>query len=114
MEFRRVLFRSLLRDDAGRGVEFNPSFLDPQLAVHTFAEPALEGLRHKLGALVFQLSPVPDALLRDLPALLRRLGAMLQALPSLRPLAPDAAIAVEVRDPERSEENTSELQSLMR
>src|SRR3546814_19662282 len=49
---------------------------------------------------LFQLSPVPDALLRDLPALLRRLGAMLQALPSLRPLAPDAAIAVEVRDPE--------------
>src|SRR3546814_700931 len=97
---------ALLRDDAGRGVEFNPSFLDPQLAVHTFAEPALEGLRHKLGALVFQLSPVPDALLRDLPALLRRLGAMLQALPSLRPLAPDAAIAVEVRDPELDREST--------
>lgn len=91
---------ALLRDEAGRGVELNPNFLDPNLAVHAFAEPALEGLRHKLGALVFQLSPVPDALLHDLPALLQRLGAMLHALPTLHPLAPDAAVAVEVRNRE--------------
>ncbi len=91
---------ALRRDESGRGMQANPSFLNPDLAVRAYAEPALEGLRHKLGALVFQLSPVPDILLRDLPSLLRRLGAMLQALPDLRAIAADAVIAVEVRNPE--------------
>lgn len=91
---------ALLRDESGRGVDLNPNFLDPALAVRTFAEPALEGLRHKLGALVFQLSPLSEPLLRDIPALLSRLAAMLQVLPSVRALAPDAAVAVEVRNPE--------------
>lgn len=91
---------ALRRDESGRGMQANPSFLDADLAVRAFAEPALEGLRHKLGALVFQLSPVPDILLRDMPNLLRRLGAMLQALPALCTVAPDAVVAVEVRNPE--------------
>ena len=79
---------ALRRDESGRGQEANPLFLDADLAVRAFAQPALEGLRHKLGALVFQLSPVPDILLRDLPNLLRRLGAMLRALPELKAVAP--------------------------
>ncbi|HET8880750.1 MAG TPA: DUF72 domain-containing protein [Solimonas sp.] len=91
---------ALRRDESGRGVEANPNFLDADLAVRAFAAPALEGLRHKLGALVFQLSPVPESLLRERAALLRRLGAMLHALPPLRDVAPDAAVAVEVRNRE--------------
>lgn len=91
---------ALRRDESGRGMQANPMFLDPDLAVRVFAEPALQGLRHKLGALVFQLSPMSDSLLRDLPEVLRRLGAMLRALPALREIAPDAVVAVEVRDPD--------------
>ena len=91
---------ALRRDESGRGQSVNPLFLDPAVAAESFAQPALEGLRHRLGALVFQLSPVPEGLLRDRANLLRRLGAMLMALPDLRPTAPDAVVAVEVRNPE--------------
>ncbi len=88
------------RDDSGRVLRANPAFLDPERAQLLFAEPALEGLRHKLGVLVFQLSPLPQPALREIPALIARLGAMLRALPSLKAVAPDAVIAVEVRNPE--------------
>ena len=65
----------------------------------------MQGLGPKLGALVFQISPLPFALLADMPALLQRLATMLMlhALPSLEALrqaAPDAVVAVEVRDPQ--------------
>src|SRR3546814_15874558 len=49
----------LLRDDAGRGVGFNPSFLAPHPDVHTFSEPALQGLRPHLGPPVFHTRPGP-------------------------------------------------------
>lgn len=91
---------ALVRSEDGRGREPNPAFLDPALARSECVEPALQGLGHKLGALVFQLSPLPWAQLDRMPALLARLRAMLQALPALHPLAPDGVIAVEVRDPE--------------
>lgn len=91
---------ALLRDEGGRGLSTNPRFLDPELAVQAFAAPALDGLRHKLGALVFQLSPLPEIALRDLPALTQRLAVMLHALPAVHALAPDAVVAVEVRNPE--------------
>lgn len=91
---------ALLRDESGRGLQDNPMFLDPQLARLSFAEPALEGLGTKLGALVFQLSPLPDALLHQIPALIERIGTMLRALPPLRGAAPDAVVAVEVRNPQ--------------
>lgn len=91
---------ALLRDDAGRGQQANSAFLSPELAVQEFVQPALEGLGAKLGALVFQLSPLPQNLRERMPEVLRRLDAMLQALPSLKALAPDGVIAVEVRDPE--------------
>lgn len=89
---------ALVRDEEGRGMQVNPAFLDPTLALETFVQPALEGLGERLGALVFQISPLPLALLADVDALLRRLQALLQALPALRPNAPDAVVAVEVRD----------------
>src|SRR5690606_19920405 len=81
-----------VRDEEGRGMKSNPHFLDPELAVRTFAEPALEGLGKRVGALVFQLSPMPAALLQDPAAVIARIGAMLRALPDPRPRAPDAVI----------------------
>lgn len=91
---------SVLRGEGGQGIESNPAFLDPQRAVAEFVQPALQGLGSKIGALVFELSPLPAARKRDMPALLDRLGQMLAALPTLAPTAPDGVIAVEVRDPE--------------
>lgn len=89
---------AVVRSENGRGMQANSLFLDPEMALRTFAQPALEGLRHRIGALVFQLSPLPAPMLADLPELIRRIGAMLGALPLLRPTAPDGVIAVEVRD----------------
>jgi len=89
-----------VRDESGRGTQVNPVFLNSEIAIQEFVQPALEGLGHRIGALVFQLSPIPSQLLADQPALLARLGEMLEALPGLKPVAPDAVIAVEVRDPQ--------------
>ncbi len=89
-----------VRSETGRAVQLNPAFLNAELAVQEFVQPALTGLGPKLGALVFEISPLPRHLLANMPALLQRLAAMLQALPSLKAHAPDAFVAVEVRDPE--------------
>lgn len=91
---------ALVRSEDGRGRQPNPAFLDAELARREFVEPALQGLGRKLGALVFQISPLPLAQLDHMAEPLRRLGAMLQALPALRPTAPDGVLAVEVRDPQ--------------
>lgn len=89
-----------VRDEGGRGTQANPVFLNSEIAIQEFVQPALEGLGHRIGALVFQLSPIPAQLLADQPALLARIGEMLEALPGMKPTAPDAVIAVEVRDPQ--------------
>ncbi len=89
-----------VRSETGRALQPNPAFLDAALAVQEFVQPALRGLGHKLGALVFEISPLPSHLLADRPALLQRLADMLQALPPLKAQAPDAVVAVEVRDPQ--------------
>lgn len=91
---------AMVRSEQGRGMHANAAFLDPVIAERACAQPALEGLRHRLGALLFQLSPMPADLLHDVPGLLRRIGAMLGALPDLRAIAPDAVVAVEVRNTE--------------
>lgn len=91
---------ALVRAEDGRGMQANPAFLSPELAVSEFVQPALEGLGAKIGALVFQLSPLPPSWLARLPELLDRLARMLAALPPLKPTAPDGVIAVEVRNPE--------------
>lgn len=98
---------ALVRRPDGRGYQANPSFLDAELAWRSFVQPALEGLGAKAGALVFQLSPLPAAQLQRWPALLQRLHALLQHLrtllqaqPALAHAAPDAVLAVEVRDPQ--------------
>jgi uncharacterized protein YecE (DUF72 family) len=89
-----------VRDESGRGTQVNPVFLNSEIAIQEFVQPALEGLGDRIGALVFQLSPIPSQLLADQPALLARIGEMLESLPGLKPAAPDAVIAVEVRDPQ--------------
>jgi uncharacterized protein YecE (DUF72 family) len=91
---------AMVRGDDGRGMQTNPTFLDARLAALEFIQPALDGLGHKVGALVFQLSPLPAAMPARLPDVLERLRAMLLALPTLTGLAPDGVIAVEVRNPE--------------
>lgn len=91
---------ALVRGSEGRGRQPNPAFLSPELAVEEFVRPALKGLGQKIGALVFQLSPLPMHMLADPGRVLERLATMLRALPALRPLAPDGVVAVEVRDPQ--------------
>lgn len=91
---------AMIRDEAGRGTQPNPEFLDPDAALRHFVEPALQGLGHKLGALVFQISPLPPAGLARIPELIERLHALLRAIPALSTIAPDAVAAVEVRDPQ--------------
>ena len=88
-----------VRGEQGQALQNNPDFLNADLAVQTFVQPALEGLQHKLGVLAFQLSPLPLGLQARLPDLLEQLAHMLQALPSLQAQAPGAVVAVEVRDP---------------
>lgn len=91
---------ALVRGEKGQGRQPNTAFLDPGLATREFITPALAGLGDKVGALVFQLSPLPFSQLQRLPLLLERLRAMLQALPDVRSATPDGVVAVEVRDPE--------------
>lgn len=91
---------ALIRGENGQGLQTNANFLDPALAREEFALPASEGLRGKLGALVFQLSPMPSSLMQDIPAVINRIETMLAALPDLRVASPDAIIAVELRNPE--------------
>jgi uncharacterized protein YecE (DUF72 family) len=91
---------ALVRGEQGQGRQLNTAFLDPVLATQTFIAPALAGLGDKVGALVFQLSPLPFSQLQRLPLVLERLRALLRALPDVRGVTPDGVVAVEVRDPE--------------
>ncbi|AXQ29420.1 DUF72 domain-containing protein [Solimonas sp. K1W22B-7] len=85
---------AMVRDESGRGMQMNAEFLDPSLALRSFVEPATEGLGCKLGALVFQLSPLPGQLLLRIPDLVDALYQLLRSLPK----TPGVAVAVEVRD----------------
>jgi uncharacterized protein YecE (DUF72 family) len=91
---------ALIRDESGRGMMPNAHFLNAAEAVQMFVEPALEGLGHRLGALVFQISPLPNNLLARMPEMIDRLYQLLSAIPDFRHIAPDGVVAVEVRDPQ--------------
>lgn len=91
---------ALVRDESGKGMRTNPHFLNAEEAVQMFVEPALEGLGSKLGALVFQISPLPGAWFAHMPRLIDRLHLLLDRIPVLRKIAPDGVVAVEVRDPQ--------------
>jgi uncharacterized protein YecE (DUF72 family) len=88
---------ALQRDGSGRGREANPGFLDADAAAALFAQPAIDGLGPTLGTLLLQFSPLPGAMLADVPGFARALGRFLGRLP--RPLPPGAGYAVELRDP---------------
>jgi uncharacterized protein YecE (DUF72 family) len=85
---------ALLRSEDGRGQQPNPLFLDAAAARQDFIEPAYEGLGEAIGALVFQLSPLPGPRLAAMNEQFDRLHALLLAMP--RP--PAGVLAVEVRD----------------
>jgi uncharacterized protein YecE (DUF72 family) len=85
---------ALVRSEDGRGQQPNPLFLDVATALLDFIEPAYEGLGRTIGALVFQLSPLPPARLANMNEQLDQLHALLLALPK----PPAGVLAVEVRD----------------
>lgn len=89
-----------VRSEEGKGQKRNPGFLDANLAVQQFVVPALEGLGHKLGVLVYQLSPLPRDLLMHPSTLFERLGKLLTATRQSLANAPEVIVAVELRDPD--------------
>jgi uncharacterized protein YecE (DUF72 family) len=93
-----VICDALIRDEEGRGMKLNPNFLDATQVERLFVEPVLSGLGHKLGALVFQISPLPNLHLAQIPELIERLHKLLGEIRGLRAAAPDGVVAVEVRD----------------
>jgi uncharacterized protein YecE (DUF72 family) len=84
-----------VRAARGEPVAPNPCFLNAQLAIDEFVRPCLDGLGAKAGALVFQFSPLPDALLADPAGLIERLAQFFAALP---PLPGGTCYAMEIRD----------------
>lgn len=82
--------------ETGAPLQDNPFFLDPRRALTTAVLPAADGLGDKLGALVFQISPLSAVWLRNSNALLDRLSALWR---TVLPAMPAAAItAIELRD----------------
>ena len=84
-----------VRGDKGAPAGDNPAFLDARIAIDEFVQPCMAGLGEKAGALVFQIPPLPDAMVVDPTAFLDRLSEFLKALP---PLPGESCYAVELRD----------------
>ena len=72
---------AVMRDEEGRGKVPNPHFLDAAIAAREFVVPCLEGLGHKAGPLVFQVSPLPRGLVEEAATLIERLAVFFAALP---------------------------------
>ncbi|KEZ75859.1 DUF72 domain-containing protein [Salinisphaera hydrothermalis] len=87
---------ALVRESGGKGRTANAGFLDADLAQREFVAPASQGLGPKLGALVFQISPLPARWLGEIDRLIARLHGVLRAAAANT----DAVVAVEVRNPE--------------
>ncbi|WP_372342581.1 DUF72 domain-containing protein [Paraburkholderia megapolitana] len=84
-----------VRAERGEPVSANPCFLNPQLAIDEFVRPCIDGLGAKAGALVFQISPLPDEMLAEPMLFIERLAAFVAALPTL---PEGTCYAVEIRD----------------
>lgn len=82
--------------DSGEPLQDNPFFLDARRALASAVQPAVEGLGDKLGALVFQISPLSTAWLRNSNALFDRFSALWRAVVPAMPVS--ALTAVELRD----------------
>jgi uncharacterized protein YecE (DUF72 family) len=95
-----IVTDALVRDDSGRGMKVNGSFLDPHVAHHSCIEPLVQGMGHKLGVLVFQISPLPVPMLDRIADPIERVRALLGNIAALRAALPDVVVAVEVRDPQ--------------
>jgi uncharacterized protein YecE (DUF72 family) len=95
-----ALVRSTEGDDAGKGLQANPHFLNPELMRTACVEPVALGLGHKLGALVLQISPLPAQWLQSNLMLFEALAQALNAQAAIKSAALNAIIAVEVRNPE--------------
>lgn len=94
-----VITDAWVRGEDGQGQQRNPAFLNARLAVDQFVVPTLQGLSHKLGVLVYQLSPLPWEVLAHPEVLFAQLAAVLQATRQALAQAPAVIVAVEVRDP---------------
>jgi uncharacterized protein YecE (DUF72 family) len=75
-----------------RGIE--PVFLDAEFTARQVVKPLMDGLGAKLGALLFQFSPLGPRYTRVPKAFIAGLGEFLSALPT------GPTYAVELRDPE--------------
>jgi uncharacterized protein YecE (DUF72 family) len=71
-----------------------PVFLDARFATRRVVEPLRQALGKKLGALLFQFSPLGSRFTREPRVFVARLGEFLAALPA------GPTYAVELRDPE--------------
>lgn len=94
-----VITDALVRGEDGQGQQHNPAFLNPSLAMEQFVQPALQGLGQKLGALVYQLSPLPWELLRFPDKVYQQLDGLLAATRQALSHHCEVIVAVEVRDP---------------
>lgn len=94
-----IVCDAVIRDEEGRAKVPNPHFLDAAIATREFVLPCLEGLKAKVGPLVFQVSPLPRSLVEDATLFIDRLEAFFAALPhelgTRRPI-----YALELRNPE--------------
>ena len=72
----------------------DPVFLDASFAARAVAKPLVDALGAKLGALLFQFSPLGPRYTREPRRFVARLGEFLAALPA------GPTYAVELRDPE--------------
>jgi uncharacterized protein YecE (DUF72 family) len=97
-----ALIRSTEGENAGRGLQANPHFLDAALFHEACLKPLLEGLGNKLGALVLQISPLPLQMLKksEITNLFSLLPHVLSNKYAMNKVATDAVMAIELRNPE--------------
>ncbi|KMQ80796.1 hypothetical protein BPMI_02592c [Candidatus Burkholderia pumila] len=86
---------AFVRGERGTPDADNPAFLNVQIAIDELVTPCIGGLGAKAGALVFQFSPLPDAMVVEPAQFIERLSAFLHALP---PLQNETCYTVEIRD----------------
>ncbi|WP_423823723.1 DUF72 domain-containing protein [Salinisphaera sp. SPP-AMP-43] len=91
---------ALIRESGGKGRRANPHFLNADSAWREFVAPASRGLGQRLGALVFQISPLPNRWLDHMDRLIAQLHDLLQSAAAARSDSPESVVAVEVRNPE--------------
>jgi uncharacterized protein YecE (DUF72 family) len=97
-----ALIRSTDGENAGRGLQANPHFLDAALFQEVCLKPLLEGLGNKLGALVLQLSPLPAHMLsrNEISELFGLLARILSSQSAIKNVVTDTVMAIELRNPE--------------